>query len=46
VDALVGDAAKARRVLGWEHKTGFGELVAEMVKADIRLAATNAGEAD
>jgi GDPmannose 4,6-dehydratase len=46
VDRLVGDSGKARRVLGWEHKTGFRELVAEMVRADLRLAATNAGIED
>lgn len=34
VDALVGDAGKARRVLGWRPRTGFRELVAEMVRAD------------
>jgi GDPmannose 4,6-dehydratase len=34
VDHLVGDAAKARRVLGWRHKTSFEELVREMVAAD------------
>jgi GDPmannose 4,6-dehydratase len=34
VDHLVGDAAKARRVLGWQHKTSFEALVREMVAAD------------
>jgi GDPmannose 4,6-dehydratase len=35
VDLLVGDASKARRVLGWEPVTGFRELVKEMVLADV-----------
>ena len=34
VDRLVGDAAKARRVLGWRHEVTFAELVSEMVEAD------------
>ena len=34
-DLLLGDASKARRVLGWSHKTGFRELVAEMMEADL-----------
>ena len=35
VDLLVGNAAKARRVLQWEPKTTFGELVREMVQGDL-----------
>ena len=38
VDVLQGDAGKARRVLGWEPKVGFDELVGMMVDADWRLA--------
>jgi GDPmannose 4,6-dehydratase len=34
VDALRGDASKARSKLGWRHKTGFDALVKEMVEAD------------
>jgi GDPmannose 4,6-dehydratase len=34
VDALRGDASKAREVLGWKPKTGFRELVHLMVDAD------------
>jgi GDPmannose 4,6-dehydratase len=37
VDLLVGDASKARRVLGWEPKVTFGELVRMMLDADIAL---------
>jgi GDPmannose 4,6-dehydratase len=32
---LVGDASKARRVLGWEPELGFRELLAMMVEADL-----------
>lgn len=35
VDLLLGDAAKARRVLGWEPKTDFATLVNMMVDSDI-----------
>jgi len=35
VDMLLGDPSKARRVLGWHHKTSFRELVAEMVASDL-----------
>jgi GDPmannose 4,6-dehydratase len=34
VHALVGDATKALRKLGWRHRTSFKELVQEMVQAD------------
>ena len=37
VDYLIGDAAKARRVLGWKQKTSFKKLVEMMVKADLAL---------
>jgi GDPmannose 4,6-dehydratase len=35
VDRLLGDPAKAREKLGWQHKTTFGQLVREMVEADL-----------
>ena len=35
VDLLIGDASKARRVLGWEPKVSFKELVGMMVEADL-----------
>jgi GDPmannose 4,6-dehydratase len=35
VDHLIGDAAKAKRVLGWEPGVSFEQLVAMMVDADI-----------
>jgi len=34
VNLLLGDASKARRNLGWNHKVGFAELVREMVAND------------
>ena len=37
VDYLLGDASKAREVLGWTPKTSFKELVQIMVDADIQL---------
>src|SRR5687767_4959546 len=36
VEALVGDASKARRELGWEPRTSFEELIALMVEADLQ----------
>jgi GDPmannose 4,6-dehydratase len=35
VDFLCGDASKARRTLGWSHKTSFAQLVSEMVHSDL-----------
>jgi len=35
VNSLVGDAAKAKKVLGWEPKVSFKELVTKMVKNDM-----------
>jgi GDPmannose 4,6-dehydratase len=37
VDLLVGDASKARKVLGWEPRTSFPDLVRMMVDADLEL---------
>ena len=38
VDHLEGDAAKARRLLGWEPATDVRALAAMMVDADLQLA--------
>ena len=38
VDLLLGDATKARQVLGWEPRTTFTGLVAMMVDHDLELA--------
>ncbi len=35
VDLLVGDASKARRVLGWQPTVSFPELIRRMVEADL-----------
>ncbi|MGL4943794.1 MAG: GDP-mannose 4,6-dehydratase [Thermoguttaceae bacterium] len=35
-DVLVGDASKARRVLGWQPRCTLETLVREMVAADVR----------
>jgi GDPmannose 4,6-dehydratase len=43
VDLLIGDASKARGVLGWRPEVGFAGLVHEMVHADLKLAGVNAG---
>ena len=37
VDLLVGDASKAKRVLEWEPKTTFKDLVCLMVDADMTV---------
>jgi GDPmannose 4,6-dehydratase len=39
VDLLLGDASKARKLLGWRPKVGFQQLVEMMVDADLELAA-------
>jgi len=41
VDVLQGDAAKARRELGWEPRVTFGELVRIMVDADMERIGLN-----
>jgi GDPmannose 4,6-dehydratase len=37
VNVLQGNSSKARRVLDWRHKTGFSDLVREMVINDCSL---------
>ena len=39
VDLLIGDASKAKKVLGWEPKTKFKDLVRMMVDADTKVLA-------
>jgi GDPmannose 4,6-dehydratase len=34
VELLHGNPAKARRVLGWRHKTSFRDMVSEMIASD------------
>src|SRR4051812_42280528 len=38
VDLLLGDASKARKILGWGPKVGFRDLVKMMIEADMKLA--------
>ena len=42
VDLLLGDPAKAKRVLGWTPRVGFKELVRLMVDADLEGQGRNA----
>jgi GDPmannose 4,6-dehydratase len=42
VDSLLGDASKAREVLGWRPRVSFEELVAEMAREDLRTAERDA----
>ena len=41
VDYLIGDASKAKKVLGWVPKTSFKELVKIMVEADLERERNN-----
>ncbi len=38
VETLLGDPTKAKQKLGWSPKTSFHELVAEMVREDLKSA--------
>jgi GDPmannose 4,6-dehydratase len=38
VETLLGDASKAKEKLGWTPKISFAELVAEMVREDLKSA--------
>jgi GDPmannose 4,6-dehydratase len=38
VETLLGDASKAKDKLGWTPKIGFKELVAEMVREDLKTS--------
>ena len=39
VDLLIGDPTKANTKLGWRHETSLDELVAEMVREDLKIMA-------
>jgi GDPmannose 4,6-dehydratase len=43
VDLLIGDASKARSVLGWEPEVDFPALVKMMVAHDLEVEAAKAG---
>jgi GDPmannose 4,6-dehydratase len=38
VERLLGNPAKAKRKLGWSHRVGFTELIAEMMESDLQRA--------
>ena len=38
VDILLGDPARAKKKLGWEHRVSFDELIDMMIEADMDLA--------
>ena len=46
VDLLIGDASKAREILGWVPTTTFRDVVTEMVQADLKtvLEGTPSGQ--
>jgi GDPmannose 4,6-dehydratase len=46
VDHLLGDASKAKRVLGWTPKVAFKELIEMMVDADLARVAASAAAAE
>ncbi|MBY3209991.1 GDP-mannose 4,6-dehydratase [Rhizobium laguerreae] len=39
VDLLIGDPTKAHTKLGWKHETSLDQLVAEMVREDLKVMA-------
>lgn len=41
VNLLIGNPAKAKRVLGWKPKVKFKDLVKMMVESDLKLVAKN-----
>jgi GDPmannose 4,6-dehydratase len=45
VESLVGDATKARKVLGWAPEYSFDDLVKEMVRQDQETISTSANVA-
>jgi GDPmannose 4,6-dehydratase len=46
VDFLLGDPSKAKKVLGWTHRTGFKELVSEMMESDLQVVVKEARRGD
>jgi len=46
VDLLLGDPTKARERLGWRHTIPFREMVAEMVREDLKLIARDQDRKD
>lgn len=46
VDLLLGNPNKAKKELGWIHKTSFDELVKEMVEADLEMVRSGCNECE
>ena len=46
VDLLIGNPAKAKKLLGWEPKVRFPELVRIMVEADLEMAKRSFGKSE
>ncbi|MGI0133849.1 MAG: GDP-mannose 4,6-dehydratase [Candidatus Micrarchaeaceae archaeon] len=42
VETLLGDPSKAKKLLGWESKVGFDQLVKEMIANDLEIAKRDA----
>ena len=42
VETLLGQPAKAKEKLGWEPKTSFEDMVAEMAREDLALSMRDA----
>jgi len=39
VDLLIGDPTKAWEKLGWRHETKLDDLIAEMIREDMKIMA-------
>ncbi len=39
VDLLLGDASKAKKILGWQYSTNFEAMIKEMVASDLVIVA-------
>jgi GDPmannose 4,6-dehydratase len=46
VEYLLGDSAKAKKVLVWSHTMGLGELGAEMMESDLKSIARKTGHSE
>jgi GDPmannose 4,6-dehydratase len=46
VDLLIGDPTKAHEKLGWRHEVKLDELIAEMMRADLKIMARAVPQAD
>jgi GDPmannose 4,6-dehydratase len=46
VDCLLGDPTKAQQVLGWQPEISFDDLVAEMVRSDLKVVAAESNRND